>query len=172
MKACPHCGARTLPWGDLATLSARTPWICPNCDGLVSNTMFSALLPAICFISGIAVTAALARAFEASSTIIVVVGAVLSGVVAQVAAVLWVKPIPIIPDRRGCAACHRLDVGYLSPGDTVCAGCQERIEFEKVMAEQRELESRPGYRATEATRREVERLQRWDRRPERPNEEL
>ena len=71
---------------------------------------------------------------------------------------LWAQPVAFNPAPKFCGECKREDVGYLQPGDLVCANCTERLERDRVLTEQRALEAQPGYRISEATAKEKARL--------------
>ena len=110
--------------------------------------------------------------FRSAGIVLIPVSALVGFVVAYVGSVRWAKPYAIVGTPKYCEVCNRDDVGYAEPGDSVCADCKERVEYDRIMAEQRRLESKPGYVRPAAVEREIARLSKWDRRHRRPNEEL
>ena len=129
--------------------------MCEACEGFARNTWPRTVLP---YALGIAAGAIPAGALFERFPFVLVVAVPVGVLGAMAGVVLWAKPIPVFPVAKACALCKRHDVGYSSPGDTVCADCNETRERERVLAEQRELEADAGYQPSELTMQEKERL--------------
>ena len=149
-------------------MDGRIPSLCPACDGMVINPLSRTLAPlavGIALLAMAALVAPYSRAFALVCTPLGLAAMTLGRSV-------WARPTASTPVPAPCKECGREDVGYINPGDSVCAVCTERLELKRVFAEQAELERQPGYRITDSVAREKARLQKGMRQLERPNGEL
>jgi len=143
-QRCPHCGIR-LGWKKLAFLSPTRPSLCPKCGQFVSNTWRGLLLGLLTFVLTLVSLLVLVGLFtkrdQAFFTLPLLPVAL---IIAFAAFAMWAEPRAIEYKRKFCDTCHREDVGYFKPGDTICADCTERLERERVDAIQAERRARRG----------------------------
>jgi hypothetical protein len=114
----------------LASLDSRYGMECPACEALLLNTGLhhygGFAVGGLCGAAAFAALVWLGLDLGVFGFLPLFVGLAFLGHIA------FAKPTIYVPTPWLCAECGRDDVGYLSPGDTVCAECRDRLEHERV----------------------------------------